>query len=588
VIVPMRKVFIVARARDRERLLDRVRDLGVVHLVPADPNRAAADDHVLHAIQQAERALQVLSGVAPEGPPGEIPPAEAVHEVLETQRRAAEGQNRLASLYHLLEVNEIWGNLELAKIELLRAAGVEVQFYSVPREAVDRIEAECAAVVGSLPGRRAMVAVATRGSEPHVPEGAEPMPLPQRDAPSIRAEAAEIDAALKRDARRLAELAWQADAIRAELTALRRKAEYDAALRGAAARDELFAIQGWVPAERSGALGGEMGAAGIPAAVETFDPAPDENPPTLIRPPAWARPIEDLFKMLGTVAGYREFDVSVPFLIALPIFTAMLIADGGYGAVILLACLVFYHKAAKTLGARFTQLMIVVGTVTIGWGFLCGSFFGKVLYDPPIPVDLTDASRELMMWLSFVIGAIHLSLAQSWRAVRLFPDLRFLNKVGWAMFIWGMFGVVKFFVLKAPLGWDVPWPYLLIGGGTLAVLFHEPSRNPIKTLGLGLANFPLSMLSAFSDVISYVRLMAVGLASSVLAVSFNNMAADLGWWPLAAVVLLLGHSLNLGLALIAMFAHGVRLNMLEFCNNLGVEWTGYAYHPFLTRSNGEP
>ena len=95
-----------------------------------------------------------------------------------------------------------------------------------------------------------------------------------------------------------------------------------------------------------------------------------------------------------------------------------------------------------------------------------------------------------------------------------------------------------------------------------------------------MANFPLSMLSAFSDVISYVRLMAVGLASSVLAVSFNEMARDTDAWPLAVLVLVFGHSLNLGLAMIAMFAHGVRLNMLEFCNNLGMQWTGYPYRPF--------
>ena len=91
------------------------------------------------------------------------------------------------------------------------------------------------------------------------------------------------------------------------------------------------------------------------------------------------------------------------------------------------------------------------------------------------------------------------------------------------------------------------------------------------------------MLSAFSDVISYVRLMAVGLASSVLAVSFNDMAMGLDSWPLAVIVLLFGHGLNMGLALIAMFAHGVRLNMLEFCNNLGMQWVGYTYQPFTRR-----
>jgi V/A-type H+-transporting ATPase subunit I len=99
-------------------------------------------------------------------------------------------------------------------------------------------------------------------------------------------------------------------------------------------------------------------------------------------------------------------------------------------------------------------------------------------------------------------------------------------------------------------------------------------------LGLGVANFPFSVLSTFSDIISYVRLMAVGLAGSVLAVSFNDLGLGLGSWFLIIPVIVIGHALNLFLALIALFAHGVRLNMLEFSNNLGMQWTGYSYKPF--------
>jgi V/A-type H+/Na+-transporting ATPase subunit I len=138
-------------------------------------------------------------------------------------------------------------------------------------------------------------------------------------------------------------------------------------------------------------------------------------------------------------------------------------------------------------------------------------------------------------------------------------------------------------VLKGPMGWDTPWPYLLISGATLAIVFYQPSRNVLATIGAGLGQFPLSVMGAFSDVISYVRLMAVGLASSVLAANFNDLALGMGHWSLTAVVLVLGHGLNIGLALVALFAHGVRLNMLEFASNLGMQWTGYPYDPFVER-----
>ena len=146
-----------------------------------------------------------------------------------------------------------------------------------------------------------------------------------------------------------------------------------------------------------------------------------------------------------------------------------------------------------------------------------------------------------MVKLSFIIGAIHLSVAQLWQAVRYFPDLRWLNRLGWALFIWGMYGVVNMFVLQGPMSWQTPWPYLLISGAALAVVFAAPSANLLKMLGMGLAQFPLSMLSAFSDVISYVRLMAVGLASGVLAENFNAMATDVGFLPLTVLILVFGH-----------------------------------------------
>lgn len=599
-IVPMSKVYLVGRHGDREKLLETIRDAGVVHLVPADPARAADDEPTRGQIRALKRALQVLYGVAPHGARPEVPPVEGAYRVLEIEQRSMELHNHLAALHHQLAQLGLWGDLELRQVEALRAAGIDVQFYALPKREVDAIDAQCAEVVGAMPDGRALVAVVARApagsgaargpdapgeaaSPCRVPGSAVAVPLPPRDAPSIRAEAARIDAALQSDSAALAGLSHLTEAMQAELGRLERRAEFTEAMRGGLERDPLFAVLGWSPAEVAPTLAGRLADAGIPAAVQCLEPAGDEQPPTLIRLPAWARPIEGLFKILGTVAGYREFDVSVPFLIALPVFTAILISDGGYGAVLLLALAFGYRRAVRVLGRQFTQLVMIVAGATLAWGMLCATFFGLTLYRPVITVDLSEASRQFMMRLCFVMGALHLSIAQLWSAVCLFPNLRFLNKVGWAVSIWGMLGVVQMFVLKSPMGWATPWPYLLLAGAALAILFHRPSRNPVTMIGWGLANFPLAMLSAFSDVISYVRLMAVGLASSVLAVRFNEIASALDAWPLAVVVLVFGHGLNMGLAMIAMFAHGVRLNMLEFCNHLGMQWTGYPYSPFSKR-----
>ena len=370
--------------------------------------------------------------------------------------------------------------------------------------------------------------------------------------------------------------------LQAECDRLAADVQFAAAQAGALSGNDLFALQGWAPAEDAEGLGEKLASRGMDAAVDCREPNEDEEPPTLIRYPRWASPIKGLFDMLGTVPGYKEFDVAAPFMIALPIFAAMLIGDGGYGAVLFFGPLLFWKKISPKLGAPFTRLLIVVGAVAMIWGGLSASFFGVVLYKPIIPVDMTDASRNLVMRISFYMGAVHLTVAQLWRGLVIWPSLRTLSAVGWGIFIWGMLGVVNYFVLDGPSPLDpsAPWRWLLLCGAVLAILFDSPSKNPLKMIGMGLANFPLSMLGAFSDVISYVRLMAVGLASGVLAASFNELALSAGPWPVAVPILVAGHGLNLGLAMIALFAHGVRLNMLEFSNNLGMQWAGRQYQPF--------
>ena len=166
------------------------------------------------------------------------------------------------------------------------------------------------------------------------------------------------------------------------------------------------------------------------------------------------------------------------------------------------------------------------------------------------------------------------------------PDLRSLAQIGWCGFLVGMLGVIWAMFYKQEI-WMPPRVMfgLLIGGAVLVVLFSYPSRNPAKTIGLGIIANLLPMISTFSDTISYIRLMAVGLASYYIASAFNGLAWQVGrisaWLiPACVLIVVFAHSLNIILGLIAIFAHGVRLNMLEFSSNAGVQWVGYPYAPF--------
>lgn len=583
-IVTMQKVYVAAAAGDRGKLLEALADLGVMHLQPVDPSLVKVDEPTARARDAARRALQILTSVEPAGPRPTLSPAQAVDEVVELSRRSAEQISRLATLHRQIEQLEPWGDVRLEQLQALASAGVPLRFFDLPREALGQIQAELVEEIAPLPRQHVLAVAVDRAGALQVPAEAVELPLPTRDRPSIRDEAARVDTAIKADASRLAQLAQLTQDIRRHLGQLEERAAFMQADTGSLVSGPLFAVQGWMPASDVARLTQRLADAGIAVAVAAMDAADDETPPTLVRPPRWAKPIQGLMAMLGLDPGYRETDVSVAFMIALPIFAAMLIGDAGYGLLFLLVPILLYRKTVAKMGRDMTHLIMVIGGLTIVWGILTSSFFGVDFLalaglPKPIEVSIDDQAMRFMMRLSFTIGALYLSLAQVWRGALMFPDLRALCKFGWAIFLWGMYGVVCLVVLHTPFGWDTPWPYCLIVGAFLAISFTSPSGNVLAILLKGLANFPLAMLGTFSDVMSFVRLMAVGLAGAVLAAKFNELGASAG--PIALVpIVIFGHALNIGLTMIAIFAHGVRLNVLEFSNNFGMEWSGHPYRPF--------
>lgn len=382
-IVSMLKVYVVSSATDRDALMDSLGKVGVVHLSPVDPAKAVAEEKTLASVDTAAKAVQILSELEPAGRKPQIPAEQAAEESVGIRRRSAEAVNRLAALHRQIERLAMWGDVRLEQFEQLRRSGVDVQFLSVPQKNAPDIQAEFVQVLGDLPGKRTLLAVVDRSGEVALPEQAEPVSLPKRDRPSIRKEAAEIDAALKADSERLSELAHMVNEIKASQTRLRQDAEYTIATKGAVSGEHLFAVQGWTPADKAESLAADLAAAGIEAAVQTFQPAEDEEPPTLIRYPKWTRPIKGLFDVLATNPGYRELELSGFFMVALPLFAAMIIGDAGYGLIFLVLPLLWYRKMVAVAGKPGTHLLIVVGAATLVWGILTGNCFGVRL--PPSP-----------------------------------------------------------------------------------------------------------------------------------------------------------------------------------------------------------
>ena len=340
----------------------------------------------------------------------------------------------------------------------------------------------------------------------------------------------------------------------------------------------LASVSGWIPVTKVDALRAAAHDNGWGLLLR--EPADGEIPPTLIEPPKLFRPVRALFEGLGIAPGYTESDVSIPFFCYFSLFFAMLVGDGAYGAIFLVGTLLMRKKLPK---AWFT-LLTVFSSATILWGLLSNTWFGAGLpwcENWPTVKWLAgvgaDAGHEYdnMMFFCFTIGVTHLMLARVWNGVAKINSLSCLAEFGWAGIVLFMYILTNSIVGIFP---GIPtWAFWMFGVSFLTVF--------VQAKGMDKGMLFLNAMSVLGDIISYVRLFAVGLASVKVAQNFNSMAVNLAlpiwikWIPLV-FILLVGHGLNLAMAGLSVLVHAVRLNTLEFSNHKGVSWAGYAFNPF--------
>ncbi len=295
---------------------------------------------------------------------------------------------------------------------------------------------------------------------------------------------------------------------------------------------------------------------------------------------------------MGTLPGYEEKDISLWFLLFLSLFFAMLIGDAGYGLLFLGFTFYAQKKAGKKAPQEVFRLIYVMSGATIIWGVLTGTYFGSAQI-AQIPFlnsmvihqidSFAENNSQFVMYLCFFIGVIQLTIAHLLNAVKVMNSLRALGELGWIAILWGIFFLAGFLVVQKPLS---PATVPLLGGGLLtALIFSNFQKNVLKGMMQTLVDLPLSVIGSFSDIMSYLRLFAVGFASVTVASSFNQIAIGSGIDTilkglLAAVVLFFGHALNITLGIMAVLVHGVRLNMLEFSGHLNQQWSGREYQPF--------
>ncbi len=596
-IASLARVTVIGRADDKAALLEGLQALGCMHVTPMDGGSRTYGADVAPmggtAISNARKALQFLNN-APyrrrqKTKDDDFAFYETVDQALALKTRLRVTADRRDFLEARVVDVEPWGEIDFSADGA--PAGQYLWFYELPlgeREALETIDLPWT-IVGKT--HRVAYVVVISAQEP--PANLLPVPRVHVGATPLAALRHELrETEIEYDdlvAERIA-LTRYIDLITSNLNAAEDAAALADVSNAAMEQGGLAALQGWVPRDQLAEVERFAAAEGLAFTAEA--PTPGDEPPTLLRQPETRRAAVDL-SLFYQVPNYRSWDPTLLILIFFPVFFAMILADAGYGLLMAVGLGGFWRRLGRTpAGRAYRRLGAWITAATILYGMLVGSYFGA---GPP--ADGTLARFHLlavndfdsMMALSIGIGVMHVALANlmaAWAEIRA-PDV--LSKVGWVLMVAGTYALYLTGGASPAKAWLIA---VMVAGALLVLLFSSKQRGvgvggQARRLFDGVSALT-GIMTAFGDVLSYMRLFALGLASASLAITFNQLATDAreampGLGVLAAVlILLLGHALNLALGIISGVVHGLRLNYIEFFK-WGFDGEGTAFRAFAKK-----
>jgi V/A-type H+/Na+-transporting ATPase subunit I len=615
-IVKLRKVTVYGLLRQRDEVLDRLQTLGCLHLIDLQKNGELKTPEHPHR-NVVHEALKYLDASSVQNPnhytryPSGCDCLQVAHQALENKRHRQELNDERDHLRQSIRVLEPWGDFQWPSPEQL--GGLQLWFYPVRHHDVAQLQ-RSELVWKAVAEDHQFVYVVVVGAEEPVGVPGHRVDLDQRPLSQLKARLEAVDEELE-------SLHWQQVALTRWTRLLSRDldvAEDEVARMEALHRlmgdEHIFALQGWAPVISLDAIQDFARQHQLALMVER--PAAEDEPPTLMKNPRVIAGAEGAVRFYMTPA-YRAWDPTWVMFFSFSFFFAMIMSDAAYGLVLGAIVFLLWRKLSGSEDMRrFRNLLLAIVTATILYGVVAGSYFGMTLpgldrLQWRINGEPLVKDRDAMMLISITIGVLHLTLANLITAWRNWGRSQALSSLGWAfVFLGGLiFG----------LAWPDPSPVAewvaqqlnqssaavqagmanaglgAIIGGLVAVLLFSSTRPLFTTRisdwvwrildGLqGLTN----VTRAFGDTLSYLRLFALGLASTQLAVTFNDLARGALEVPglgilLAILILLVGHGINLVLGVMGGVVHGLRLNCIEFFN-----WSltdeGYPFRAFCKKA----
>ena len=602
-IEKMKMVHVVSSLSRKQEMLEQLRDMGILHLA----EKKSASREATERFTSLSRASMALTDFQEKDKKKNevklLPDKEfekmyqGVLDALETKSALIQKRGTAASE---LERIQEWGEFSPDELKQLNKEGYDFHFYRLSKADYDTAVSDENIKLIRLASVDKMDTVAVMGKLPPAMSAGE-FSLPEKSISELREEIAACDRGIEECEQTLKQSSVYQASFQEQMLKAQNEENLSSASATADSDESLVWISGYIPESEEGGLKSAAQQNGWAYAIEDVS-EDDDKAPTKVKYNKISALIKPVFDILGILPGYREQDISLWFFLFFTLFFAMIIGDGAYGLLILLGTIALHIKFKKVNNVIF--LLYVLSIATIIWGAITGTWFGmeKAMEVPflrklvlpgfanyPEMFGVTAKQQQNnIMKFSFTVGAIQMALGAllSIKKKLAEKNLSWVADLGWMIAIVAMYLLALYLVI----GDNIPIKPVFACIGVafiLVVLFGgmSPEKSFSQGLKSGLADsftVFLNTISCFGNVMSYIRLFAVGMAGLAISQSFNGIAAGFKGPTMVVgiVVVIIGHVLNIIMCFLSVVVHGVRLNVLEFSGQAGLEWTGVAYEPF--------
>jgi len=633
-IVPMKKVSLIIMGDKKSETLKKLRKLGILHIESVEGSGKKLEE-LKEKVSLLENALFSISDKKNKKVKQENTDTE---KALSVSREiiALEDEKKLCSAKKIALGAELdrlsgWGELDPKMLEALAEKGVEISLYEMPKAEYEILGENVKTVVfqkTKTSVRFLLIKSGLKGEAETVNSlKAYKLEMPEASTAEIRGNIGTFSNRIDEIDKKISSFATCADGIKKAIKTVEKEIEFEVYATGMASESlsesgkSVAYFTGYVEAENLERL--KQTAKDNSWGILVEDPTEEDNVPTKLKNNKFVSLIYPLTDFLGTVPGYFEYDISGWFLGFILIFFGIIFGDGGYG---LFICAVTGILIAKSVVSKKKVppaflLIGLFGLSTILWGTLTCTWFGlspeqlpewlqklsipvisnvyaeRIWYPPWTNGEYGLTTAQNLQIFCFSLALVQLTVAHIKVAARNRKSIKILGDIGSIMQLTGIFYVVLSFVVNAevfsfglvlggiPVGTVAL--VLVIAGFVMSFVFSNYEGNVIKSILESLKNIVsvlLGVVNVFSDIVSYIRLWAVGLAGAAISATVNELAGPLLgnflFMIIAIVLLVFGHGLNMILNVLSVIVHGIRLNTLEFSSHLDMSWSGHKFKPF--------